>query len=340
MTIISICIIIISIKYIKFCFEEGYFFTMKKINILIAVIILSLSAHLYSCTSVDANMFPDNGKINIMTSLFPQYDFARHIAGDKANVLLLLPPGTESHVFDPRPGDMLNIYNADLFIYTGSYMEPWAGEIIRGISQDNKLLVVDCSTGIEYINESEEHDAHSHGEHALDPHIWLDPTLAMLMVDNILEALCQKDYENAEYYIENANNYKNMLQILDDDIFAAIEEAERDVLVFGGRFAYIYFLKRYNLKYVTVYDSCSANSEPSVRKVNDVANFIKENRIPCIYHEEFANPSLAKAIAKQTNITYELFSTAHNITKTDFGNEVTFIDIMYRNLENIKKGLN
>jgi len=320
--------------------ERIIFNIMRKINVLV-IFIICMMLNLFSCTDVNANMFPDNGKINIMTSLFPQYDFARHIGGSRTNVILILPPGTESHMFDPRPADMLNIYNSDLFLYTGDYMEPWAGELVKGIPEDNKLVVVDCSKGIEFIHEEYEQNSlrHSH-EHAPDPHIWLDPSLAMLMIDNILAALCEIDAENADYYIQNADNYKKTLKTLDEDIFTAIEQAERDVLVFGGRFAYIYFLNRYNLNYVTVYDSCSTNAEPSVKKVNDVTNFIKENKIPCIYHEEFAYPSLARAIAGAANISYELFSTAHNVTKTDFDNGVTFIDIMYRNLENIKKGLN
>ena len=313
---------------------------MRKISVLMLFFILiSASINLFACSDIESNAFPDNGKINIMSSLFPQYDFAKHIAGDKANVVLLLPPATESHMFDLRPADMLNIYNADLFLYTGDYMEPWAGEIVKSIPAGNKLVVVDCSSGIEFIEDEHEHD-HDHEDHALDPHIWLNPVFAMMMVDNILDALCQIDAENADYYIQNADDYKNLLKTLDADIFAAIEESQRDVLVFGGRFAYIYFLTHFNLRYVTVYDSCSTNAEPSVKAVTDVTDFIIKNKIPCIYHEEFVKPALAKAIAKQTNITYELFSTAHNVTKADFDNGVTFIDIMYRNLESIKKGLN
>ena len=312
---------------------------MRKVIIL--AILTLLLINIFSCTDIKQNIFPDNGKINIMASLFPQYDFAKHIAGDNANVVLLLPPGTESHMFDPRPSDMYNIYHSDLFLYTGDYMEPWAGEIIKSIPEDNRLVVVDCSNGIELItNEHNDDEDTEDDEHALDPHIWLDPTLAIMMVDNILDALCRIDGENAEYYIQNADNYKIMLQNLDNDIFAAIEEAQRDVLVFGGRFAYIYFLRHFNLKYITVYDSCSTNTEPSVKAVKAITDFIINNKIPCIYHEEFANPRLAKAIAGETNITYELFSTVHNVTKTDFNNGITFIDVMYMNLENIKKGLN
>lgn len=325
---------------------------MRKISILtffVMLISITISIiNLSSCSDIKPTAFPDNGKINIMTSLFPQYDFAKHIAGDKANTVLFLPPGTESHMFDLRPVDILNIYNADLFLYTGDYMEPWAGEIIKSIPEENKLFVVDCSKGVELIQSEQENeyddsgDNHNHEQeqHALDPHIWLDPTLAMLMVDNICDALCHIDGDNAEYYIHNADNYKNLLKTLEYDIFAVIEDAERDVLVFGGRFAYIYFLNHFNLKYVSVYDSCSTNTEPSVKAVNDVTDFIRDNGIPCIYHEEFVNPSLAKAIAKAANVSYELFSTAHNVTKADFDSGVTFIDIMYRNLENIKKGLN
>ena len=294
-----------------------------------------------ACNKTEAKN-DDNGKLKIISTLFPQYDFARQIAGDKADVSLLLPPGTESHSFDPKPGDIVNIYNADLFIYTGKNMEPWTETIIKGVKNTN-LLIVDCSKNIELLtNDDENEDAHDSedSDHGADAHIWLDPTLCVKMVDNILEALCEKDGANLEYYTANADEYKKKLRKLDEDIFDAIKNAGRDTVVFGGRFAYIYFLNHFGLKYVTAYDSCSSSGEPSVAKIAYVIDFIKENKIPCIYHEELADPKVAKSIAEAANIDCLLFSTAHNLTKGELESGVTFLDIMYSNLDNLKKGLN
>ena len=301
----------------------------------VVFIILSIFI-LTSCTQAEAE---DNGKLKIVATLFPQYDFARQIAGDKADVVLLLPPGVESHSFDPKPADMLEIYNADIFIYTGKDMEPWAETVLKGAKNKN-LAVVDCSENIELLHDDDDdEDEHDH-EHGADPHFWLDPTQAATMVADISDALCAKDPENAKDYMKNAENYIKLLFKLDSDICDVIENAERNVIVFGGRFSYIYFLEYYNFDYVTAYDSCSVNAEPSVLRIAEIIDFIRENNIPCIFHEELSDPKVAKSIASETGIEYLLFSTAHNITKDEFDSGITFLDIMYANLENLKKGLN
>lgn len=297
---------------------------------------------------------PDGAKLSIVASLFPQYDFARAIAGDKAEVSLLLPPGMESHTFDPKPSDMTKIYGSDLFIYTGKTMEPWADRVIAGMEDGGarNLLVVDASEGIsleghdhddDHDDEDGDHDDHSdsdaHG-HEYDPHIWLDPIHAIKMVGNIEEALCQKDPENADYYRANASAYKKELEKLDADITAVVKAGKRDTLVFGGRFAYLYFLKHYGLNYVTAYNSCSTEAEPSIRNMTHVIRYMRENDIPCVFHEEFVDPKVARSIAEQTGASLELFSTAHNVTKDELESGVTFIDIMRGNLSRIEKGLN
>ena len=304
----------------------------------VLIFIFSLNILITSCGMIDPDKSEDDGRIKIIATLFPQYDFARQIAGDKANVKLLLPPGMESHSFDPKPGDMLEIYNADLFIYTGKNMEPWAETIIKGLTNKN-LVVVDCSKNIELLGEHE-HDEHEHElEHEADPHIWLDPELACIIVENILKALCDKDPDNAEFYKQNANDYTDKLKKLDRDIFDAVENATCDAIVFGGRFSYIYFLSRFKIDYITAYDSCAVNTEPSVARIAEVINYIKQNNIMCIYHEELTDPKVARSIANETGIEYLQFSTAHNVTKSEFDSGITFLDIMYANLENLKKGL-
>jgi zinc transport system substrate-binding protein len=303
-------------------------------NIIFAISIILIFIFIFtSCGATDNDIEEDDGRLKIVATLFPQYDFARQIAGDKANVKLLLPPGVESHSFDPKPGDMLKIYNADLFIYTGENMEPWAEVILKGATNDN-LTVVDCSKNIELLQDDSDH------EHNADPHIWLDPTRAIQMIENILDALCAKDPENADFYTQNAEDYIKLLQKFDEDAFDVINNAKRNVIVFGGRFSYIYFLTHFGLDYVTAYDSCAATEEPSVAKVLSIVKFIHENNIPCIYHEELSAHQIAKAIAKESGRKTYLFSTAHNVTKSEFDNGITFLDIMYANLENLKIGLN
>ena len=284
------------------------------------------------------------GKIKITASLFPQYDFAKQIARDKADVTLILPPGTESHTFDPTPTDIMKISNSDIFLYTGENMEPWASRIISG-AKSTKLNIVDVSSGIELLKNKSGHSCSHHEcsgnhEHNYDPHIWLDPTIALKMVDNIKDALCNKDPKNKEFYINNANIYKEKLKKLDSDIMNYINNASCKSIVFAGRFAHLYFINRYGLNYKAAFKGCSSEAEPSVKSISKIISFIKDNGIKAIYYEEFTEPKIAKSIAEQTGVKTLKFSTLHNVSKEQLESEVTYIDIMYENLKNLKQGLN
>ena len=316
--------------------------TLKAIKFTLLVsIILIFSTNLSGCTSSNST----NGKIKIVATLFPQYDFARQIVKNKADVTLLLPPGSEAHSFDPSANDMLNISNSDIFLYTGKYMEPWADRLISGIN-DKSLIIKDLSQNIPLIKNDYEssHDEQSENEHEheheYDPHFWLDPTLASLMVDNILDALCQKDPDNSEFYKSNATDYKSKLKNLDNDFFNVIKNAKRNTIVFAGKFAHLYFVKRYNLNYEAALKNCSSQTEPSLQKLTYIINFIKNNHIPVVYYEELSLSSTAKSICDNTNVKALKFSTIHNLSKEQFDNEVTYLDLMKENLENLKVGLN
>lgn len=302
---------------------------MKKILSLILVICLLIP--LAACAK------KDDGKLTITVSLFPHYDFARQIVGDKAEVTLLLPPGTESHTFDPSTVDVYNITNSDIFIYTGKNMEAWAERVISSLGSDGPIIV-DASSGIELLQNS--HSDHDDHEHSLDPHIWLNPQYASAMVDTILEAICQADPANADFYRANAESYKKELLKLDSDIEAAVKSAQGDTLVFGGRFAYIYFFERYGLNYKSAYKTCSAETEPSLTTIYEISQYIKDNGIQYVFKEELSEGKVAKSIAEQSGAQVLTFSTAHNVTKSEFDSGITYIDIMRSNLEAIEKALN
>ena len=309
---------------------------MKKIIVCLLVGLL-LVVGIVGCSS---NSVEDNKKLSVVATLFPQYDFAKAIGGDKVEVTLLLPPGVESHSYEPTPGDILKINKSNLFIYTGEYMEPWAHRVIEG--NKGNSIVIDASKGInlEAGHEETGHDEHSdHEEHSFDPHIWLDLTLAAEMVDNVADGFVAKDPANETYYRDNAEAYKKELGKVDQEFKTAVKEGSKDTLVFGGRFAYQYFLEHYGLKYESAYDSCSSEGEPSVKKISEIIKYIKDNQIKVIYYEEFVDPKIVNSIAAETGVQPLLFTTAHNVTKDQFNSGITFIDLMRENLENIKEGL-
>lgn len=300
---------------------------MKKIFALLLILTL---LPLTGCTGATS----DPSKIQITATLFPQYDFARQIGGDKVEVTLLLPAGQESHLYDPSPSDMAKISASDLFIYTGDVMEGWAGDIASSVG--DKVKVLDVSRNISLFSEGAEEHAH---EHSLDPHIWLDFDNAKAMCANIAAELILLSPENEAYFTQNLINYTNTLTALDEEFKKEFENGQEKELVFGGRFAVGYLTRRYNIKYKSAYDSCSANSEPSVQDITALSDYVKENNIKVVFCEEFSDPKIAREIASSNNAEVLVLHSCHNTSAAERENGATFVSIMTENLSNIRKGL-
>lgn len=322
---------------------------MKTRAVLTIILILGLFLLLTGTACQRQDQQPGKTKqLNIVTTLFPLYDFTKNIAGDKASVTLLLPPGVEAHSFEPKAGDMLRVNGADLFIYTGKFMEPWTDGFLKGI--DNKgLLVVDASTGITLRESGEEHH-HDHGKgekhkdegyhhHGkIDPHIWLDFGNAQKMVSSIAEAFIARDPANKDYYTINADAYIAKLADLDRRYGEAFSSCKKRLFVHGGHFAFNYLAKRYKLHYISAYQG-SPDAEPSPRRLIALKKKMQENNIRFIYYEELITPRVSEVLAKETGATLLKLHGAHNITKDEFEKGISFLSIMDENLKNLKIGL-
>ncbi len=309
----------------------------KMLPLIFALVLFSLT--FVACTG-DLNN-KENEKLTVVATLFPQYDFAREVAGEYANISLLLLPGIESHAYEPTPQDIIKINDADVFLYTGEYMEAWAHEIAQSIESD--VLIVDVSQGISLDTLSE----HSHGDSTgsehyhgnFDPHIWTDPTLAKVMVKNIAEAFETADQENAAIYENNALSYTEKLDKLDADMNEMLSLATKDTICFGDRFAMHYFAKHYGLNYISAYDSCSHETEPSAKAITDIIDTMNENGIKTVYYAELTEPTVARAISEETGADILLLHSCHNVSKTEFESGATYLSLMYQNLENLREGL-
>jgi zinc transport system permease protein len=280
-----------------------------------------------------------DGKLTITTTLFPQYDFAKAIAGDKADVTMILPLGSESHNYEPSPSDVIAIDQSDMFIYTGDYMEGWVSNIVGNL---NDTMVVDVSQGItldKVEDEDEEHSTDDGHHHDYDPHIWTSPRNAMVIVDNITNALCELDSQNADYYQSNAQEYKLKLQNLDDEFQSVVDNGNTNKIFFGGKFALYYLARDYGLEYTSAYDSCSDETEPSAKAVANIISQMKQQHIPVIFYEELTNPTVAETIANETGATPLLFHSCHNVSKEEFESGATYLSLMEQNVENLRIAL-
>lgn len=273
--------------------------------------------------------------IKIVTTLFPLYDFAKKIGGDYVEVSLLLPPGVEAHSFEPKPSDIAKISGADIFIYTGKFMEPWVTDILAGIKND-KLETIDSSIGVK-TETAVFHDKNEMNN-LNDPHIWLDFDNDKIIIKAIAQKLIKKDNINKNYYSQNLLNYQNKLSNLDSKYKNALAKCQTNEIIYGGHYAFGYLANRYGLNYLAI-QGMSPDAEPSAQDLMKIIKQIQKDNVKYIFYEELSSPKIAQTLANETNAKLLLLNAAHNITKNDFINNISFLDIMEENLVNLKEGL-
>lgn len=281
------------------------------------------------------NQTSNSNKLQVITTLYPLYDFVKNIGQDKVEVILLLPPGVEPHAFEPRPNDVIAINQAGVFVYTGKFMEVWAEDVLRGVTTKN-LKVVDTSEGIKLIL-SEFHDEDDPAGSS-DPHVWLDFDNTQVMVDNITQGLVEKDPSNKDFYLTNAASYKKSLQELDKKYKTTLTTCRIKEVVYGGHYAFGYLAKRYGLNYVAA-QGIAPDSEPTANDMVRLVNQIKTDGIKYVFYEELTSPKISQTLAKETGTQMLLLNAAHNVTKQDLDNGVSYLSIMEENLVNLKIGL-
>lgn len=283
-------------------------------------------------------------KLVVVTTLFPLYDFVRAIGGDKVDVSLLLPPGVEAHSFEPKPEDALRTAKADLFIFTNSYMEPWAVSFVKGLNSGT-ITLVDSSAGVTFLKAGvdEEKEEHAHGgDHhhggGMDPHIWLDFGNAQIMVANIAAGMEAKDPVNREYYRANADAYRAELKKLDAEYKAGFSSCGKKTFLHGGHYAFGYLAKRYGLQYESA-SAVNADAEPTPAKLMALVKQVRAKGLKYVFSEELLSPRVSEMIAKESGASVLLLHGAHNISKSDFEHGATFLALMRNNLTSLKTGL-
>lgn len=313
---------------------------IKFINIIMIITLLLLV--ITGCSTTDdkkTNYSQDNtnNKINIITTLYPYYDFSKIIGGEKVEVYLILPPGTEAHTYEPKPSDIIKINEADIFIYNGANMDAWVNDILEGLN-NKELIIIDASTYVDLI-KTEEHEADNAEKEDdnidYDPHIWLSFKNDIKIVNGIKDALIKKDNTNSAFYNSNTIEYNKKLEILDEEYTSTIKSCNKKTFLTSGHNAYAYLAKSYNLTYIALY-SISADSEPTPSKVAEIVNTAKEENISYLLIEEKMNQKLSNAISEEINITPIIFNPGHNLLKEEFDNNITFIELMDENLKTLK----
>lgn len=285
----------------------------------------------------------DNGKLNVVTTIFPYYDFVRQVAGDKVNLRLAIPAGMDTHSFEPTASDMVAFSNADIVIYNGGEMEIWVDEVLEASSNNNvkagKMMdYIDVVTEEEVNNANEKH-GHNDEEEEYDEHIWTSPVNACKIISKIADILSGADVENTGYYKKNADKYIKMIKELDKKFREVVNSSKRNYLLFADRFPLRYFVDEYKLGYGAAFAGCSSEIEPGADVIAFLADKARDEDIHVILKIELTSSKVAEAIAETAGAEVMTFNTCHNVTKEQFDKGVTYYDLMKGNLDVLKKAL-
>jgi ABC-type metal ion transport system, periplasmic component/surface adhesin len=305
--------------------------SVKKIFLFFLVLFSFFSA----CQPVEDEGKAD-GKLKVVATIFPIYDFARNIGGDRVKVTMLLPPATDAHNYELKPEDIVKVSKADIFLFTNFEMEQWAYKIIKAAGEKTNVLSVETGNGTVLLPLND--DEHEKDASRFDPHIWLDLDNAQKMVDNIARAFIKKDSRHSDYYLKNSHEYKLKLIALDQRYRMGLAKCQTQTILHAGHWAFSYLARKYNLIYIAAYNA-SAEAEPSPQKIFELVEKIKRQKIPYIYYEDLVAPRLAQTIAQETGAGLLKLSNGHDISKKDLKNGLSFISLMEDNLSTLKKGM-
>lgn len=293
--------------------------------------------------------------LSVVTTIFPQYDFVRQIAGDKVNLKMLLKPGEESHSYEPTPQDIIAIQNCDIFIYVGGENDAWVEDILESMPDTGMrtLRLVDCVETVEeeHVEGMEEQPGHSHEEeeeeheeihsvHEVDEHVWTSPENASLIVEQIAALLAESDPENGSVYEQNAAQYQKELESLDQEFRDIVDHAQRKLLIFGDRFPFRYFADAYGLEYYAAFPGCASDTEPSAATMAFLIKKAEEENIPAVLKMELSNDNIANAVAEAAGTDVKVFYSCHNLTAEQFEDGETYLSMMEKNAQTLKEVLN
>lgn len=320
---------------------------MKKLTVLMIVLAL-----LTGCTAPIED--PPEGRPQVVAAIFPAYDFARAAAGDCADVELLLPPGAESHSYEPTPADILKVQRCDLFLYLGGESDTWVDTILSAIDMEGTAMrMVDCvelleeqtvegmqaAPGHEHEHEHEEHE-HGPGEVVrMDEHVWTDPENAAIITEAVGEALAAIDPSNADAYRASASTYAADLRALDADFSNLFQSLPDRTMVFGDRFPLRYFAEAYDIDYYAAFPGCGTQTEPSAATIAFLTKKVQTEQLPAVWYIEFSNHLVADSIAEATGTQSLQFHTCHNVSKTDLTAGATYLTLMRQNLQTLTRVL-
>lgn len=303
---------------------------MKKI---ISIFLLFVVTFVFcSCGEVERS----TGKISVVTTIFPYYDFARSVSKGTCDVDMLLKPGSDVHSFEPTPSDILKIRNADLFIYNGGESDEWVDSILESLGDTDKPVVMKMA---DYVKPLTEMDADHHAEDEEDEHIWTSLDNAKTLVSKISDEVSKLDSKNKSIYHRNGLDYIEKISKVQSEIENTVNSSESKKIVVGDRFPLLYFATEFSLDWECAFPGCSTETEPSLDRLSKLTDTIEKDKIKTILKLEMSENKVADTLADETNTKVRTFYSAESVSKEDFANNITYVDLMERNNNALKEAL-
>ena len=341
---------------------------MKNLKKLWAIFGLVLVVGLLAFLVLNREKF-EQKKYSVVSTSFPGYDFARAVTKNtNISTKMLVKPGAETHTYEPTPQDIIDIKNADMFVYVGGDSDDWVKKVLKDVDTKKthvvKLVDLVSTVNEEIVEGMEDEDEHEHDhdhEHdykhdhdhdhhhnhdhdqdeeeegeEIDEHVWTSPKKAMEIVKKIAEVASEIDAAEETKINDNAEKYVAEIAQVDKDLHQAIDGKISEIVV-ADRFPFRYFADEFDLKYAAAFSGCSEQTEASAKTISFLINKVKQDKVKKIYKIELSNGKIAETVSKDTGAEVLELHSAHNVTADDFSKGVTYVDLMKRNLAALSK---
>lgn len=318
---------------------------MQKGLLLLGTVVLSVL--LTACGGQEKKEASSNEKIQVMTTFYPMYEFTKQVVGDKGDVELLIPAGTEPHDFEPSAKDLAKISDSDVFVYNSPELETWTDNLTDTIDTKQTEIIqaskdIKLMEGTEHDHEeahdhdTQEHEEHGHS-HELDPHVWLDPALAIKEVETIRDQLSKKYPDDKAAFEKNAASYIDELKKLDEEFQTAFKDAKNKTFV-TQHAAFGYLANQYGLTQEAI-AGISPDQEPLPSRLSELKHYVDDNQVKVIYFEENASSKVAETLSKETGVKLEVLNPLESLTDKQIKDGEDYLSVMRENLTALKESI-
>lgn len=312
-------------------------YPLKKF-LMVLVIIITVVAILLCMLTGTVTTYDSDSKISIVATSFPQYDFARAVVGENADITMLLAPGEETHTYDPTPQDIIAIQECDIFIYGGGESDSWVTSMLDSIDTEDKefirfmdLVELYEEEVVEGMQTDSASDKVFFTEY--DEHVWTSPINSIEFVNQICDVMCELDSENSATYTTNAFEYITALYELDEAFETIMDNATIDSIMIGDRFPFLYLVNEYDIEYYAAFKGCSSDVEANPTTIAYLIDKANAEEIPVVFKVDLSTGLVAQTISESTGAEILTLYSCHTLSNDDFEAGVTYIDLMYRNAD-------